>query len=274
MLDPRESPKCARAQLEWLFPRYDILLWAKNGSRTLHEVLKRIAQIIPENQTGQRILIDDYSSDNTRKIGLAHGWRVIFNYGKGISAGANSGLIHVETDRFISIEQDLLLAKNWFRKIPPLLNNPNVDIASGIRLPDNPPYLRKLQEATFERYQKGGKWGSRTLDNTVYRTKAMRAIGGFPQVKDQEVGTELFKTLPWKTDFSVISTHLRKGIRQELDHYRWYGETMNSRQSLKHFVISPLRALEMALKTRSPPILFLYPLIRFNMLKGSLTWRS
>ena len=47
---------------------------------------------------------------------------------------------------FISFEQDLLLARDWWDKIPSLLDNSKVAAASGMRFADKPEGVRKLQQ--------------------------------------------------------------------------------------------------------------------------------
>ncbi len=65
-------------------------------------------------------MADDASSDGTQNIASSFGWSVIPNKGHGISDGANTALEAVTSDFFISFEQDLLLAPDWWQKIPPL----------------------------------------------------------------------------------------------------------------------------------------------------------
>ncbi|NIW13622.1 MAG: glycosyltransferase, partial [Candidatus Thorarchaeota archaeon] len=90
--------------------------------------------------------VDDDSVDDTREIAKSFGWQVFFNEGKGISSGANTALKHVTSDFFVSFEQDLLLAWDWWEKIPRLLKGEKVAVASGVRVPNQPEALRKLQE--------------------------------------------------------------------------------------------------------------------------------
>jgi len=258
--------------------KYDVLLWSKNGSANLPRVLKRFDEVVPEKIINQKILIDDCSKDNTREIARAHNWRVVTNRGHGISEGANTGLEFVETKTFISIEQDILLSREWFRKIPPLLKRKNVAIASGVRLPNSPAYLRRIQEFTLERYRKHGRTLARTLDNTIYKTSIIKDLGGFPKLPPSRAGVdrELYRSLSerrdmrWRVDFSVISTHLRAGLRDELNHYYWYGKDNNPKKSLRILATSPLMGLTIALKKRSPESFFVYPLMRFQFLRGAL----
>jgi len=83
-------------------------MWTKNGANTLPSVLKRINEVIPGEFVGQKIIVDDKSTDNTREIAKTFGWTVVFNEGTGISDGVNTALKHVSSEYFISFEQDLL----------------------------------------------------------------------------------------------------------------------------------------------------------------------
>jgi len=121
-----------------LLEKIDLVMWTKNGAGTLPLVFNRISEVIPNKFVNNRIVVDDHSTDHTREIAKSFGWNVILNEGSGISDGANTALKYVKSEFFISFEQDLLLAKNWWEKIPKLLGKEKVAIASGIRLPNKP----------------------------------------------------------------------------------------------------------------------------------------
>ena len=133
--------------------KVDLVMWTKNGAETLPSVLTRISEIIPDRSVNEKIVVDDRSSDHTRKIAESFGWTVVFNEGKGISDGANTALKHVTAEYFISFEQDLLLARCWWDKIPPYLNNPKVAAASGMRFADKPVGVNRLQKYVAKKYR-------------------------------------------------------------------------------------------------------------------------
>jgi len=264
-------------------------MWTKDGAETLPLVLGRIDEIIPQETVNKRIIIDDHSKDETREIAKAFGWQVIFNEGKGISDGANTGLKHVASSHFISFEQDLLLAKEWWQKIPPHLSGDDVIIASGIRLTKHPPALRKLEEYTFERYERRmhlekdyeNLHSGKTIDNTIYKTEALRRLGGFPRLLNSTAtDAELARRVSlagyeWKVDYGVRSVHLRKGLRDELAHRYWYGSCWKrddpwTKPILLRFLFSPFRGLQIAINKKAPEIVYIYPLLRFYTLKGVL----
>lgn len=289
--------------------KVDSVMWTKNGAETLPLVLKRISEVIPSKFVTKRVIVDDRSSDNTREIAQTFGWNVVFNEGKGISDGANTALKHVESEYFISFEQDLLLARDWWEKIPPLLENPTVAAASGMRFADKPRGVRKLQQYVAKKYRGEPNLASwlrarqmaaftlgNTLDNTIYKTKVIKALGGFPKIKvNAGVDTTLAYRLKqagynWVVDYNVQSIHIRKGLKQELRHQYWYGtqlheiwrriETETNQRppvtkfgTMYRFFLSPFTGLFVAFKTKEPTITYIHPLIRFYYLRGFLESR-
>ncbi|MEM3907064.1 MAG: glycosyltransferase family A protein [Nitrososphaerota archaeon] len=276
--------------------KVDLVMWTKNGEKTLPLVLKRINRVIPATYTNERVIVDDHSIDNTREIAKSFGWNVIFNEGKGIADAANTALKYVVSEYFISFEQDLLLALDWWKKIPRYLTLPNVVIASGIRLPYKPLALKKVQEYVMERYQRSEKAESffygKTLDNTIYKTEIIKQLGGFPKLSiSAGIDTVLahrihMKGFRWVVDYNVRSTHLREGLKDELDHYYWYGTCAptlehilyNRSCNLKGMALraffSPVRGFHIAIKKRVPEAIYIYPLIRFSVFSGFLAGRN
>ncbi len=175
--------------------KVDLVMWAKNGAKTLTAVLERVDEVISAEFVNSKIMVDDGSTDTTGQIGKSFGWNVIPNRGHGISDGANTALRNVTAKFFVSLEQDLLLARDWLLKIPPHLENPKVAVASGMRFATKPVGVQRLQqyvakkyrgEAELESWLRGREMAAfmlgKTLDNTIYKTEVMRAIGGFPKL--------------------------------------------------------------------------------------------
>jgi len=289
-----------------LLSKVDLVMWTKNGAETLPFVLKRISKVIPSKAVNKCIIVDDQSTDSTREIAESFGWTVIFNEGKGISDGANTALKHVTSEYFISFEQDLLLAYDWWEKIPPYLENPKVAAASGMRFADKPKGVGKLQQYVAKKYRGEAQLApwlrareaaaftlGKTLDNTIYKTKVIKNIGGFPKLQvNAGVDTILAYKVEqagyqWIVDYNVQSTHLRSGLKQELQHQYWYATQLNEIWKrirtetnkpppvtkytvISRFIMSPFTGLFMAMKTREPTITCIHPLIRLYYLKGFL----
>ena len=284
----------------------DLVMWTKNGAATLPIILKRIAEVIPSSSVNRRIVADDRSTDDTVHIAESFGWQVVPNGGTGISDGANTALKLVTAERFVSFEQDLLLARDWWTKIPRLLENPRVAAASGMRFADKPRGVRKLQQYVAKKYRGEAYLASwlrarqmsaftlgKTLDNTIWKTKVVRGVGSFPKIKvNAGVDTTLAYRLQaagyhWVVDYSVQSTHLRSSLKQELQHQYWYATQLNEiwgrieketnrpppitkASIMSRFVTSPFTGVFVAIKTREPSIAYVHPLIRFYYLKGFL----
>ncbi|MCW3999781.1 MAG: glycosyltransferase [Candidatus Bathyarchaeota archaeon] len=278
-------------------------MWTKNGSLTLPLVLERIGKVIPASSVGMRLIVDDMSSDNTRAIGEAYGWDVITNKGKGISDGANTALEYVSADFFISFEQDLLLSPVWWKKIPLSFQNSKVAVASGIRFPNKPVGLMRFEKyysSVYHSPQFASKFVNKktsvptlgkNLDNTMYDTDLLKAIGGFPKMSvnagvDTVLAFKIAKAgFEWRVDHSVASIHLRTGLRDELKHQYSYGSQLAgawkmitketglkpsiSRSSVaRHILVSPAISLFVAFKTRDPTITYIHPAIWLYQLKG------
>lgn len=280
--------------------KVDLVMWTKNGEKTLPMVLDRIDKIIPSKNVHRRIIVDDNSKDRTREIAKSFGWEVIFNEGIGIADGANTALKHVSSDYFISFEQDLLLAHDWWQKIPIYLTRPKVAIASGIRISKGLETFAKLEMFSMERHQKAQKTGElterffygKTLDNTIYKTEVIRKIGGFPKLEasagvDNVLAYRIhLADYQWVVDYSVISNHLRKGLKDELAHRYWYGTCYDlldrllgvpysslNRQILR-LLFSPIRGLQVGVKKKDLRATYVYPLMRYNILKGIVDSRK
>jgi glycosyltransferase involved in cell wall biosynthesis len=288
--------------------KIDLVMWTKNGAETLPWVLRRISDVIPEDAVNMKLIVDDRSTDNTRGMAESFGWTVKPNDGTGISDGANTALRHVESDFFVSFEQDLLLARDWWSKIPKHLDDPKVGAASGMRFASKPVGVRRMQQYVARKYRGEAALASwlrgremaaftlgKTLDNTIYRTAAVRAVGGFPRLRSSAgVDTILAYLLEqsghrWLVDYDVQSVHLRSGLRQELSHQYWYAKQLNemwrqieSRTSahrppvtkfdvVYRFALSPFTGAFMAYKMREPSIAYIHPLIRLYYLRGFLS---
>ena len=286
--------------------KVDLVMWTKNGAEVLAPVLKRINEVIPSRYVNNCMIADDHSTDGTREIAESFGWQVFFNEGTGISDGANTVLRKVATEHFVSFEQDLVLAHDWWAKIPPLLEKPKIAAASGMRFADKPRGVKKLQQYVAKKYRGEAYLASwlrtrqmaaftlgKTLDNTIYRTDAVREVGGFPKIKvNAGVDTTLAYRLQqagyyWIVDYNVQSIHLRKGLKQELSHQYWYATQLNeiwgrigqetnkpppiTRSSImSRFVTAPFTGVFVAFKTKEATIAYVHPLIRLYYLKGFL----
>jgi hypothetical protein len=190
---------------------------------------------------------------------------------------------------------------DWWPKIPSYLNQPRTVVSSGLRFPSYPVELRKLEEYNAEKIQQlkakravefdVDNYG-KTLDNTMYKTNAIKLLGGFPKPPvpagiDTILSHKIrINNLKWTVDFTVRSVHLRNGIRDELRHYFSYAKCFDAlnqaqtgkpsplRNYYKRFLLSPARGLEIAIKTKAPKIIVIYPLFRLTYLRGVVASRK
>jgi glycosyltransferase involved in cell wall biosynthesis len=280
--------------------KLDLVMWTKNGAETLPYVLKRIGQVVPSKNVGNRIIVDDGSIDQTCQIAEQFGWQVVPNKGSGISDGANTALELVSTEWFASFEQDILVSIDWWPKIPLYLRHPKIVVASGLRFPGHPAELRKLEEYIAERYQRRAREArgldaenyGKTLDNTAYKTNSIRQLGGFPKppipagvdtILNHKINSN---KMTWMVDYTVRSVHLRKGLRDELKHYYLYatcldvltriqtGKPLSLRNSYRRLLLSPFRGFDIAIEKKTPQIAYIYPLMRLAHLRGIVASRK
>jgi|WetSurMetagenome_2_1015567.scaffolds.fasta_scaffold75620_4 glycosyltransferase involved in cell wall biosynthesis len=271
--------------------KIDIVCWAKNGERYLPTVLAQVNKVIPGDVVNRKILVDDKSVDNTVKIAESFGWKIIPNEGAGVSDGANTALKYVETDWFLSIEQDVVLANDFWCKTVGSIK-PGVAVISGVRFDINKS-IKCIDEFSFDRYQiLGNKAGvdgylyGRTIDNTLYCANAIWLVGGFPKLEggagvDTLLSLKIAKAnMQWVVNYNVVSDHLRRSLMDTLKHYVWYGRNfpeleryighrqVNVLRQLYRFIASPARGVDIAMKKKRWQVMFVYPLVRFCILVG------
>jgi glycosyltransferase involved in cell wall biosynthesis len=271
--------------------KIDIVCWAKNGERYLPQVLARLNQAIPHDCVNQKIMVDDKSTDRTVEIAKTYGWKVIPNEGTGIADGANTALRNVQTEYFMSIEQDVVLSFDWWPKtLASLKEDPAV--ISGVRYDINKS-IKCIDMYALDRYKiLGNKAGvdgylyGRTIDNNLYKTSAIKSLGGFPKL-DGGAGVDTILSIKvaeakfkWIVNYDAISDHLRQSLADTLRHYVWYGRNfpelehkighkkVNVYRQVYRFIASPARGLDIAIKKRRWQVLFVYPMVRLCILTG------
>jgi glycosyltransferase involved in cell wall biosynthesis len=272
--------------------KVDLVMWTFNGAKTLPLVLNRINKVVPEDFVNQKLIVDDNSKDNTVTIAAKYGWAIIKNEGKGISDGANTALRHVQTDYFCSFEQDVYLASDWWQKVFTLiLNKEGIAAVCGLRLlpKSNFCYSIEAYDLTRKDVDFYGGYG-KTLDNTIWSTKALKAVGGFPKANFAGIDTIILRLLEskgyrWEVNYSVRSLHLHYGgVLNEFKHYYFYGSSLPQiyarlksfnlyeNEDLTNlflkFIKSPISSFKMALRMHDSRLIPSYPIIRFCLLLG------
>lgn len=267
--------------------KVDLVMWTKNGAATLHDVLKRIDEVIPVEDVCHKILIDDHSTDKTVDIAREYNWIVHPNPYGGVASGANEALRHVDSEFFVSIEQDIILSKKWWVKIPKHMENPAVGCAQGVRILTHP-VLRLLADWQYE--TTGRRSPMFSLDNNIFRTKVIKSMGGFPKIcpicTDIITMKKMMLETPykWIIDDRVVSLHVKDNLRASLEHtykmgylcaqtpYCLYEENPKLAVVLRILLTSPARALQIAIKKKCPNMIWAYPLLRLYQLNVHLIW--
>lgn len=256
--------------------KLDVVMWAKNGSRTLPLVLRRIDNAIPKKCVVNKIFVDDKSADNSVEIAKRFNWEVYDNKEGFVRGGVKEALKHVKAPFFVSVEQDVVLAENWWRSISKYMHDPRVAVAQGIRI--NYPgskALSCLEKYTLGRFPEFRPKSRASLDNNIFRTDMIRKIGvpeKYPIYVDSALYEEVLKSgYKWIVDKSVICYHLWKGSLSLLLHRRKHMSLRKLKHPLdnttllvllKILVFSPLRASHVMIKERCPAVALVYPFMR------------
>ena len=263
-------------------------MWTKNGESCLPKVLSQIDKVIPSENCCHKIMVDDHSTDRTVEIAKDFNWTVFPNPHGGIPSGANEAFRHVDQDFFISFEQDVVLASDWWEKIPKYMEDPMVGSAQGIRVSSHP-LLFLLDRWEFgEENAKARREIS--MDNNLFRTKVVKMLGGFPRIcpvcTDTVLKARMVSETPylWITDPTVISLHIRNDLRDSIEHsyklrsicaktsYCSRGEKYSRLGLFRRFVTSPIRGLQIAIVKNFPGIILAYTYLRLSYLLVDLKW--
>jgi hypothetical protein len=271
--------------------KIDLVVWS-NNTNTLDVVLKRINKVIPKEVVNHKFLVNDHSEDHTPIVASWNGWTHVICKGHGISDAANCALDLVETKWFASFENDLLLSPYWWNKVSQFINKPNVVAISGTRFLPKENFCHSI-----EYYNSINQVGyGKTLDNTLWNTKVLRSLGGFPKLKHAGLDTYLSEKIKangyeWLVDGDVQSIHLHKGLYSELKRYYFYGSSLpelyskidsfcqtyrneNSKSFVVKLLKSPVSSLKMSLEMKDGRLMLSYPLVRLFWLLGYLRGKN
>ncbi|NVM04688.1 MAG: glycosyltransferase [Candidatus Helarchaeota archaeon] len=260
--------------------KIDIVMWAKDGAKTLPLALKCIEKAIPKEVLNRKIFVDDHSIDNTVQIAKSYGWTIYKNTKGFIYGGMREAIKHVSTHYFASFEQDLFLSKNWWKGISEYIKDPKVAIVCGAQVYyPSPKTINAISNFYSEELSKFDFPCS--LDNTIYQTEIIRNIGipNTPIFLDVEICKRV-KDAGYKIIRvgNIKSLHYRKNSLEIFRHNYKYG-TMKKESlynkirfiQLIKSVIKQIRNLfkifKIMLKTKCPTILIYLPLERLIWIK-------
>lgn len=271
--------------------KIDLVMWTLNGGSTLARCFQSIEKAVPSDTVCHRYIVDGGSTDSTNALAERFGWTVVKFNKRGIPYQANQALDLVDTEIFASFEQDIGLNPAWFKVVmPALVSDPKVGVAQGIRASSGSKYLEAI-DGYGVRHGLVPRW-IYSIDNNLYRTKALRSVGGFPldcaMSADGAMRNNLFNEgWKWKVCREVVSMHYRESFVKHLRHvviqsaenkvlWETYPEYRMS-EKLGRFVATPLTSAKMASEAHAPGVFLAYPLFRavrvFSRVIGSLSKR-
>jgi hypothetical protein len=254
--------------------KVDLCTWTKNGAKTLVPVLERIERVIPFEEVGEKIAVDDSSVDSTVKILKEFNWEVYPNREGFINGGTKEALRHVKAEFFVSVEQDVLLCPEWWDIVPKNMNDEAVAVAQGVEISTNRAEgalqklaIEKLRRARLEERSK--MWYS--IGNNVYRSNVIKSLGFI----DDTVRMESFyrkivsHSFKWITDVNAVSTHIHGNLFNTVSHAaRLYSlsreksflDNMSTYRYLGGLAFSPLKGLRLAFEAKEPTVQLFYVL--------------
>jgi len=255
--------------------RLDLVMWSYNSSSTLESCLRSIDKAIPDENVCHKIMVDGGSKDRTQETASRFGWDFYRSKQRGIPHQANLALEKVDSDLYASFEHDIILAKDWFPRMMKLIDRPDVAVTQGMRLVKGSKPLEAIERWMFER-DRIAKWYY-SIDNNLYKTEAIRDVGGYPYdcrySVDGLLRNNVFKHgLKWLVDNDCWSSHLRTSYSSYLRHlvrvFResnvlWDVATERQHQRLVTLFGSPIRGAQIAGETNTPSVFIAYPLIRY-----------
>jgi glycosyltransferase involved in cell wall biosynthesis len=240
--------------------KVDLIMWTYNSEKILPRVLQRIKEVIPHQNISRKIITDDHSTDNTVIIAKKFGWEVYPNKGKGVNDNTATAINLVTAPIFCSFEHDIIISKDWWIKLyPQILTEENV-VVQGVRESTNTSF-KKIDAY----YNNRNDMPHESLDNNIAKTKYIQMFG----YNERATPSQLRKlNLKWIVDSNVISEHIRKNFWSNIKHdYKMQKNLCSSTKfkilCLRMWLTSPIRALQLTLKTNYPPIFIIYPIDRF-----------
>ncbi len=260
--------------------KIDLVTWTYNSAKTLDRCLPSINQAIPEDRVCHKIAVDGGSKDGTEQVLRRYGWTVQESSKKGIPYQANQALGIVDTEFFASFEHDIILNPNWFEKTSTTIaSDETVGAVQGIRLYTGSKTMQAIEEWQY-RTQQFPPW-TFSIDNVLYRTRAVRHAGGFSDEcmasADGILRRNMFKIgYKWITDTTLVSGHYRKDFLEQFKHqmkavqlarYYWSSNPESgsaSRRLLSMLGGNPFNVLNLTLQSRMLRVPIAWYILRFE----------
>jgi cellulose synthase/poly-beta-1,6-N-acetylglucosamine synthase-like glycosyltransferase len=165
-----------------------VVVPVRNGAPWLARVLDALLDEDPGVHY-EIIAIDDGSTDGSSAILTRFNRdprvRVIDGPGRGATAALNLGLAHAQCASIAQVDQDVVVGRGWLDALRRSLDDPKVAAAQGYYVTDPaaPLSARVMGLDLEQRYARieDGRTDHVCTGNTLYRTEALAAIGGFDE---------------------------------------------------------------------------------------------
>lgn len=250
--------------------KIDLVIWTFNSEKLLPTVLQRINEVIPAECVNRKIITDDHSIDRTVEIAKQYGWEAHANKGRGLQANKQTALGLISTPFFASFEHDVLLSRDWWRRVSEAMKNPHVGVVQGIRL-STEPRLRKLDSYEYAR-----RADKRSVDNNLFRTDVAKEYGICESASPGRMAPAGYQ---WVVLTDVVSDHItRANLPETIQHdLRIHMLSLSSytlaekTNCLRLALTSPIRALAVVRSTKCFSLLLFYPIDRLAIFSAYLT---
>lgn len=199
---------------------FDLFITTKNSEKTLEKTLSSINNNIPKNFINRKILIDDYSEDNTENIAKKLGWEIVKNKNGGILNAFIQCVEMSKTDWFITFEHDIILCENWIYNLIDYLTVKNLICVQGIRLPTNK-YLRVLYKNKLKIHNHSpysidnNIWNKKLCEKTFMLCKHSKLFASDNYLRKIVNNSKLL----WIVDFKTVSLHIKDDFKVEKKHF-------------------------------------------------------
>lgn len=168
-------------------PRFSLILPAYNEARTLPATLSAaraamaaVQAAAPSRGSGELIVVDNHSTDDTAKVARAGGAQVVFEPVQQISRARNAGARVAQSDHLIFLDADTLLPPELLCQALEALASGQVVAGGGLLAFDRPVgWLPRLTLATWNRVARYRRLAAGCF--LFCRRDAFEAVGGFSE---------------------------------------------------------------------------------------------
>jgi cellulose synthase/poly-beta-1,6-N-acetylglucosamine synthase-like glycosyltransferase len=165
-----------------------VLIPVCNGGSRLTATLQSILMQFHSGQAHEIILVDDGSTDGAvalaRRTFADAPLVLVESGGCGAAAALNRGLAEARFPLVAQVDQDVVLAPDWLGQLLACMTDDNVAAVQGQYVTDPAASLfgRVMGRDLQERYALlTGETGHACTGNVLYRTDALRQVGGFDE---------------------------------------------------------------------------------------------